>query len=94
MGDGLKLPTLRRLQELASGLCSVDDFVNKMIDRELGVHCPHLTQELYVKAPTDSRGYLDLDATVDMLNRLRKGKVDRDAIMVCEDCLLVKRMKN
>ena len=85
--QNIKQKTLNRLQVIAKPHETVDDALNRIIDSFLGFECEHKNTGIYMKVATDKKGYVDISATLIVLDEIRHGKSTTKLIRVCENCL-------
>ena len=78
--------TYKILNELKLEDESVDEFVTKMLEHYIGIDCKHLNTELYMRIPLTPEKFMDVNATVKLLDDIRCGKESDKLLNVCLDC--------
>ena len=83
--------TLQRLQTIKPDNIFIDEFVNNLLDYYIGSNCQHEHQCFYLKLCLKDNGCIDAERCFQVIRDAHFGKGNPDIVVVCEDCLKMKR---
>jgi len=78
--------TLQRVRDLCPENLTVDQFINILIDYGSGDMCSHTNRITVMSLPTDEKGYIDIPATLEQLDHVRRGRMHKCLYRICLRC--------